>query len=134
MPRYLLDTSVLIDYSLGREPVRTRLMDLLEGPHEVAIGPIQIAEFISGIAPSERSSWQGFLETITFWQPTRTTGYLAGAYRYDFARRGISLAAPDVLIAALAYERAAIVLTNNARHFPMSDIEVIVLRTDAPKP
>jgi len=47
----------------------------------------------------------------------------AGIYRYEFARRGISLSVTDTLVAAIAKANDAIIVTANIRHYPMKDIQ-----------
>ena len=54
MSSYLLDTDTLIDFSKAREPVRTQLLELIGEGHEVAICPINEAEFYAGLAPEKR--------------------------------------------------------------------------------
>jgi predicted nucleic acid-binding protein len=51
----------------------------------------------------------------------------AGKYRYDLARRGVQISATDALIAAVARDRAAVLVTRNVRDFPMADIHVLSL-------
>jgi predicted nucleic acid-binding protein len=55
---------------------------------------------------------------------TFESGVVAGRYRSEFRRRGITLPATDALIAAVAFERQATVITANVRHFPMDDIRI----------
>lgn len=51
MARYLLDTSVLIDFSKGREPAQSRILQLIHGGDEIGVCSIIVAEFFSGVIP-----------------------------------------------------------------------------------
>ena len=54
MTRYQLDTTTLIDFSKGQEPMHSRLLALLETDHIIAICAVNLAEFYAGIAQAER--------------------------------------------------------------------------------
>jgi predicted nucleic acid-binding protein len=54
----------------------------------------------------------------------RTVGELAGGWRRDFARRGLTLSRADCLIAAAAVAVEARLATDNPNHFPMPELEV----------
>ena len=58
--RSLLDTTALIDFSKGREPARTRILDLIAGGDELAICAVNLAEFL-GRHPSWRRAGDGRL-------------------------------------------------------------------------
>ncbi len=123
MSRYLLDTSVLIDFSKGVMPVRDRLFDLAQ-EHTLGVCGINITEFYSGIKHGARPAVDEFIDSLTYWDVTRPMFLTAGGYRYDFARKGVTLASPDTIVAAVAHHRKATLLTGNVKHFPMADITV----------
>lgn len=85
MTRYVLDTSALVDYSLGHEPVLTRIVEMLTSHDEVAISSVQVAEFYSGLAPSERPRWQLFFESLSVWETGQLAAQQPGIYRYDYS-------------------------------------------------
>lgn len=128
MARYLLDSDTLIDFSKGYEPVAGRVRALLETEHVVGICAIQIGEFFTGLPPHVRESWWSFLASMRTWEISLEAAARAGSDRHDFARRGQQLSLTDCLTAAAAREHNAILLTNNLRHFPMTDIHVRSLR------
>lgn len=125
--RYLLDTDVLIDLSRGVEPTSARVRDWMTAYEEVAICAIQIAEFLSGISPADREAQRRFLQAFAVWEIHLRAAVRAGAYRYDLARLGVQVGTPDALIAAVAWEHSAALVTRNVRHFPMTDIRVVSL-------
>lgn len=124
MARFLLDTSVLVDISNGLEPSTTQLERLLDSPNETCICAVVIAEFFAGVPPDERPRWETFLGQLRFLPATFETSLAAGRYRYDFARRGVAFVTPDALIAAVARQWDAMIVTENLKHFPMDDVLV----------
>jgi len=125
--RFLLDTSVLIDLGRGREPVTSRVLEMTDGNDEVGVCAVVVAEFYAGLPPSSRPRYEDFVGSLTYWDISHGAAVRAGEYRYDFARRGQQLSTTDALIAAVARDQRAILVTGNVKHYPMSDIEVLQL-------
>ena len=124
MTRYLLDTTALIDYSKGREPAYSLVLGLGASADDVGISVVNLAEFYAGIERGVVARLDQFLDALTLWDVTRAIALRAAVYRYQFARRGVTILLPDALIAATAAEHGAILLTGNVRDFPMTDIDV----------
>jgi len=122
MGRFVLDTTVLIDSSRSREPVRTKLRGMIEGGDEFGVCAVQVAEFFTGVSDEDRSVWEPLFAALRSWQIDQATAARAGGYRCASARRGRQLSVPDALIAAARRERA-VVVADNARHFPMADVQ-----------
>jgi len=129
MSRYLLDTSTLVDFSKGYEPVRTRVLALIEASDVVGTCAVVVAEFYSGLPPDVRPSWDRFFASLTYWEITREVAAMAGQDRYDFARRGQARATTDLLVAAVARQNDAIIVTDNAKDFPGSGVRLLSLRS-----
>lgn len=129
MARYLLDTDSLIDFSKGWEPTRSKFLQLIEGGDELGVCAINIAEFYSGIPPESRSLWDEFFAALGYWIITREAAADAGMDRYGLARGGQLITTADSLIAAVAKEQHAIVLTSNTKDFPVEGVVVQSLRT-----
>jgi predicted nucleic acid-binding protein len=83
-----------------------------------------VAEAVSGVRESDREQAEEWLRAYPFLESTFAIGAQAGAWRHDYARRGITISATDALIAATALEYDATLLTRNARHFPMLEITI----------
>jgi predicted nucleic acid-binding protein len=126
--RYLIDTSALIDFSKGREPARARILALIRDDNAVGVCPINITEFFAGIPSEQRSQWDWFFASLTVWNISSEASLRAGYDRYDYGRRGHTLATTDALVAAVAREQRATILTDNPKDFPMSDIVVQSVR------
>lgn len=120
--RYLLDTTALIDFSKGFEPSRTKVLELIDSGQEVGVCAVTVAEFFAGLAPTERPSWQEFVAELPYWHISPEAAAQAGTWRYEFHRRGVHISTTDALVAAAAWEQRAIVVTNDARHYPMPEI------------
>lgn len=126
MARFLLDTSVIIDFSKETEPAYSLFNMLLESGDELGTCAIVVAEFFSGLASDEHETWQDFFDGLNYWPMDHPVARRAGSYRYSFARRGIALTIPDMLIAAVAVAENATLVTTNNRDFPMTDISLLV--------
>jgi hypothetical protein len=125
--RYLLDTTALIDFSKGREPAKTRILDMIDNGDELGLCAINVAEFYAGVRSGERPDLDRFIAALNCWDITFEDGLQAGVYRYRFAREGKATATADVLIAAVARRQGAAVVTANVKDYPMTDVEVLPL-------
>jgi predicted nucleic acid-binding protein len=129
MTRYLLDTSVLIDYSKNFEPTRSRVLAMVSAGDDLCTCGVVVAEFFTGLGPTERPVWEAFLGSFLFFDVTWGVAVEAGADRYAHARVGQQVAVTDALIAAAARAAGAVIVTNNVKDFPRTDVQIISLRT-----
>lgn len=122
--RLLLDTSVLIDALRGRDAGR-RLRELhASGAGVPWICPVNVEELHRGVRESEEAALGRFLDGLRLAPIGRAEAELAGRWRRDFARRGVTLGQADCLIAAAAVGIGARLATGNPKHFPMPEIAV----------
>lgn len=128
MSRYLLDTTALIDFSKGREPALSRIVQMIEQGDELGVCAVNIAEFYAGIPLEKYPIWEEFFASLYYWEITREEAQLAGYFRHHFASLGISLSTTDTLIAAVARERKAIIVTDNLKDYPMDGVRLLTLR------
>lgn len=126
MALHLLDTNIVIDISKDIEPATSMVRQLMVSGHGTGIIDVIVAEFFSGIQPADRGRWETFVQAYDFWETTYNAAVRAGEYRYFYARRGISISTQDSLIAAVAVEMGAILVTNNARDFPMPNLPLLI--------
>lgn len=124
----MLDTSILIDLSKLDGVARSQVYKWIAAGDDLAICGIQISEFYRGLSPEERGDWDAFFADLLFWDISQSAARRAGIDQYDFARRGRQINTPDAVIAAVAREYRAVLVTNNVRDFPMDDIEIVSLR------
>jgi predicted nucleic acid-binding protein len=127
MTVFLPDTSVLID-TLKRRPERTKLLrGLVAQGHSFACCAVTVAEIYAGMHPAEAVPTEEFLSTL-IWVETRfAIAQKAGSLRYDWARKGMTLALTDTMIAATAIHYGLTLITDNRKHFPMPELAIYPL-------
>ncbi len=128
MALYLLDTTALIDLSKSVEPTTGFIRQLSAAGEDLGVSPISITEFYAGLTPVEHPDWDEFFASLTFYPISYEASIQAGKWRASFRAQGIQLSTTDTLIAAVASEAGAIVLTSNVKHFPMQ-VRVLDPRT-----
>src|SRR5262249_46492509 len=130
MSRYLLDTTLLIAHLRGHEPARRYLSSLLTEGHDLCTSCVNIAEVECGLRPTERRAVATLLDRLQFLVTSREAGRRAGAYQAAFSRRGETLSTADALIAGTARAHGAVLVTDNLKHFPMTDVRKVRPRLD----
>jgi predicted nucleic acid-binding protein len=85
---------------------------------------INIEEVVRGTTPGERSTVMRFLGGMRLAPLGWNEGERAGAWRREYAQRGVTLSQADCLIAAAAVTVGAKLATGNPRHFPMPGLEL----------
>ncbi len=128
MTRYLLDTTALIDFAKGREPASSRILRMIESGDEVGVCAVVVTEYYAGLAREERPKWDDFFGALGFWEATREAARQAGVWRYEFARKGTQLSTADLLVAAVASQREAVIVTDNVKDYPMDEVNILPLR------
>lgn len=125
MTRYLLDADAVIGLLNDSPPAPQLVADLYRQGDTVCTCAVVIAEVFSGLTPMELPQGDELLGAMSFLRATPAIGRQAGLWRYEFARRGVQLSAPDCLIAATAYHHRATLVTGNTRHFPMTELATL---------
>ena len=123
MSRHLLDSDILIWVLRGKAEAISFVSDLLK--NEIpAISSLTIYEIWAGAHPSEEAAISSFLSAFRI-VPVNVDITRQGAEYYkQFRRKGMTLSSTDALIAATAQTERLILVTQNSRHFPMSDIDL----------
>jgi predicted nucleic acid-binding protein len=119
----LLDTTVLIDALRGR-PAAERLRALRGSGQTLWICAINVEEVLRGSRDEEEKVVKRFLAGLRIAPLGRAEGELAGRWRRDHARKGITLSQADCLIGAAAVGVKTRLATGNPKHFPMPEVEV----------
>jgi predicted nucleic acid-binding protein len=119
----LLDTTVLID-SLRGLSAAERVRALREGEQLPYVCAVNVEEILRGAREEEEAAVARFLGGMRIAPLGRAEGELAGRWRREFARSGLTLSQADCLIAAAAVGVGARLATGNPRHFPMEQLEV----------
>jgi predicted nucleic acid-binding protein len=129
--RYLLDADTLIDFVLDRGNARPRITAMIEQDDEVAACAISVAELYSGLSDERRATWESWIMALSYWHIDIDVAMRAGTYRKTASERGRTLSVTDSLLAALAHEKDATLLTSNIKDYPMKDVRVLSLRDEA---
>jgi predicted nucleic acid-binding protein len=119
----LLDTTVLIDALRGRSAAE-RVRALRGTGQTPWICAINVEEILRGVRGKEEAAVERLLAGLRIAPLGRAEGELAGRWRRDHARKGITLSQADCLIAAAAVGVEARLATGNPKHFPMAEVEV----------
>jgi predicted nucleic acid-binding protein len=127
MPTYLLDSSVIID-TLNKKRDRDQLLKnlLIEG-HLLACCSISVTEIYAGMRSHEELPTTELLKSLQFFPVTFAIARLAGLLKRDHAKKGITLAATDVTIAAVAIAHHLTLITDNIKHYPMKELSLYPL-------
>jgi len=121
---YLPDTNILIDVINGKNEVKELLSGLIAEGHELASCAVTVAEVHSGVDRTGSAKIEQFLSALRWYDITPAVALRAGRLRYDSARKGVTLALPDTLIAAVALEYGLTLITRNRKHFAMPGLVV----------
>lgn len=100
------------------------LASLSGGGHRLAVSGVTVVEVLAGATPRERRGTERLLRRFDFLPTGLEASVRAGDYRAEFRRKGITLHTTDALIAGTARAHGAVLLTHNARDFPMRDLAV----------
>ena len=119
----LLDTTVLIDYLLGR-PAVERVTSLLAHGDTPCTSPVNVEEIIRCLRAPATAAVEQLFDGFRIVHIGRAEGHQAGEWRRQFAAHGTTLSQADYLIAAAAQAAGAVLAAGSPRHFPMGGIEV----------
>ncbi|HEX3723705.1 MAG TPA: PIN domain-containing protein [Nitrolancea sp.] len=127
MTAFLLDTSVIVEFSKQREPAYSQIIAWIRLGESLAVCAVSVAEFYAGLSIAEAYRWEEMIAAFAYWPISRSAAMHAGQERYSYARRAKAISTTDSLLAAVARERHAILVTNNVEDFPMDDLVLFPL-------
>jgi predicted nucleic acid-binding protein len=127
MATILLDTSVIFDHLNGRYGRTAFLNQFIEQGHVLACCPVNFTEVYAGIRPGEETKTDVFLNSLEFLPVTAEIARQAGFLRRDWRKEGQTLSYTDVTIAAVALSHQVPLLTDNRKHFPMPEPQLLPL-------
>lgn len=127
-PACLLDTDIIIDAINGRNGRAEFLEELTESGTLLACCSINITEVHMGMRPHEARRTDALLDSFEFYPVTREIAKLAGALYRDYRAKGLTLALPDLTIAAVAIANKLHLATDNAKGYPMPELMFYPLR------
>ena len=121
----LIDTDILIDHFHGHQAAFNFITQQLVNGETLAISVVTITEFSSGMRPGEEERTERLLSLFTVLDVNEATARQAGEYLRQF-HQSHNLELGDALIAASANLARADIVTRNLKHYPMSDISVVI--------
>jgi len=75
-----------------------------------------------GMRPGEAARTEAFLASLEFYPVTWEVAKYAGALYRQWRQKGVTLALPDLTIAAVAITNGLRFATDNPKDFPMSEL------------
>ncbi len=123
----LLDTTVIVDALNGKKGRDQLLDELLAQRNLLACCSINVTEVYAGMRPHEASATEEFLRSLKFYEVTWEVARLAGELKNQWSTKGHTLSLPDVTVAAIALANGLTLLTDNRKHFPMRELELMPL-------
>jgi predicted nucleic acid-binding protein len=124
MTRYLLDADAIIDMLRGFSDSAGFINGLYQAGDTLCTCDVVVAEVFAGLHATHREQGRELLESMRFLTTSPAAARQAGLWRYEFRSRGIQLSTTDCLIAAIALDRRATIITGNVRDYPMPDVDV----------
>jgi predicted nucleic acid-binding protein len=124
---YLLDSSVLIDALNNRHGRPQLLARLSEQNILLACCSVNITEVYMGMRPGEEAKTGKFLRSLEFYAVTWEIAKLAGDLFRRWRGKGQTIGLADVTIAATALAHNLVLVTDNEKHFPMPELQLLQL-------
>lgn len=121
---YLIDTDVLIWVLRGNKEYE-ELLQKLKDQDTLSISTITIAEVYKNIFPAEIVKTENLLNEFQVWDVTSNIAKQAGFYRQQYSKELKNLSLMDCLIAGCANVNNLTLVSLNAKHFPMKDIQLL---------
>ncbi len=121
---YLLDTTLLIDHSLGLEPAIRLFRRLFEEGHDLLTCDVVACESMSGGTQPQRAAIARLLEALEY----VSTAPQAARWAADSRRSRIATSRRtlgDALIAGVAWSTEATIVTRNPRDFEAQGVPVL---------
>mgnify|MGYP001569000334 FL=1 len=125
VPKYLLDTNVLLEAFWGAEPSASKVKAWIENG-EIAISAVTVAEVVSKASKDEKEKLDLLISKFGVLSIDQVVGEIAGQYRQDFARKKKRVYLLDCFIAATAKLFNLKLITRNLKDYPMTDIEILL--------
>jgi predicted nucleic acid-binding protein len=127
MKNTLVDTDILINFLRGRKKAKEFLSSLLD-ESSIYCSAITIAEITAGMRSGEEARTKTLLDHIEVLDVNRDVAEKAGFYKRSTRSRRLEL--DDCLVAATAFVHKAVLATGNGKHYPMEDINRMIVDTE----
>ena len=122
--RYFLDTTFAIDFLRSHASAVELFEQMLTSGDETFVNDVVACELATGTLPDDDAGLAAFLAAVEFVQPGPDVAVLAGRWRGEARRRGLTLSVPDALIAATTDALGAVLITRNVRDFAITPVQI----------
>jgi predicted nucleic acid-binding protein len=123
----LLDSTVIIDAINDRNGRSELLEGLIAEGTMLACCPINITEVYMGMRPTEALRTDEFLASLEFYPVTWEVAKYAGELYREWRQKGLTLALPDLTVAAIAISSGLQLATDNPKDFPKPELRLYAL-------
>jgi len=123
--RYLLDTTLIVDHANGFAPAMALLARLYEDGAELFTCDVVTCEALSGGTDDHQQAVRSLLEPLEYVATSPTAAQWAASARLTRHRAGGKLGLGDSLIAGIAADLGATVVTRNRPDFERQGIPVL---------
>jgi predicted nucleic acid-binding protein len=115
-PRYLLDTTVLVDHALGRYDTEDLLLRLFGETGDIFTCDAVVAEALTGGTDEERRVIEHLVTALEYVSTSPAAAREAAAFRRNRLRSGRRHLG-DAIVAGVAWSLGATIVTRNPRDF-----------------
>lgn len=122
--RYLLDTTVLIDHAKGRHGASEVVASLFAETGDLFTCDVVVAESLSGGDEVERTTILALIAALEYVATSPVAAVWAGDSRRSRTRSG-PRSLGDAIIAAVAWDSDATVVTRNPEDFEAQGVRVL---------
>ncbi len=126
MPRYLLDTNILIGCLRGHPPTM-QLWRTLQREGELCISSMTYLEVIAGIRPLQESLTWELLMSVTAFPLDNAVAEQAARLIVRYCTMGLTIGLADAGVAATAIVHDLTLVTYNTRDFPIRELKLYPL-------
>ncbi|MCL0065690.1 type II toxin-antitoxin system VapC family toxin [Dehalococcoidia bacterium] len=123
MADHLLDTNILILH-LRERAEATALLTTWAKEGTLYISVVTRTEILAGMHSREEEKTMELLASLASLPVDEVIADRAGRLIYQYARQGIQLSFPDVIITATALQNSLILATTNPDHFPIPNLQL----------
>jgi len=125
MNRVLLDTDIIIHLLKKNEIFVDKFLAYYKNGSKFYFNPIVMAEVYAGAFEKERNQIDSFFNKLTNIEITEEVGLKAGLYANQFRQSHHTISLEDYLIASCTKVNNLWLWTNNKKHYPMNDINLL---------
>lgn len=126
--RYILDASLLIDHSRGRDGVAELIERLFEGADDLYTCDVVVAEALSGGTDRERTVIGALIRALEYISTSPDAAVWAAESRRSRRASG-PRSLGDAIIGGVAWSLGATVVTRNPRDFESQGVPVLAYGT-----